>query len=131
MIPNLLPIYYGVKDDLLVSRMLDETIEYVVRKEEISDLINQETEVLYVALHTKSPEWIGEQEWRFTIPIDQAKENAIPFDFAKTIYLGENIEIEWKNKLIDIAKEQNLKVYQRQLDTTKSRWVYEEIYGGK
>ncbi len=127
MIPNLLPIYYGKKEDLLISKMLDEILEYIARKEEISDLINQETEVLYVALHTKAPEWVGEQEWRFTIPIEQAKENAIPFNFAKTLYLGENIEDEWKNRLIEIAKVQNLKVYQRQLDKTKSRWIYKEI----
>lgn len=127
MIPNLLPIYYGKKEDLLISKMLDETLEYIARKEEISDLINQETEILYVALHTKTPEWVGEQEWRFIIPIEQAKENAIPFNFAKTIYLGENIEDDWKNKLIEIAKEQQLKVYQRQLDRTKSRWIYKEI----
>ncbi len=127
MIPNLLPIFYGKKDDLLISRMLDETLEYVVRKEQIQDLVNQEAEVLYIALHTKTPEWIGEQEWRFIIPIEQAKDNAIPFDFAKSIYLGENIEQEWKDKLIVIAKEQNLKVYQRGLDRTKSKWIYEEL----
>ena len=36
--------------------------------------------------------------------------NAIPFNFAKTIYLGENIEDECKNEIIEIAKEQQLKV---------------------
>ncbi len=127
MIPNLLPIYYGEKDDLLLSRMLDETLEYVMRQETLGDLVNQESESLYVALHTKTLQWIGEEEWRFIIPIDQAKYNAIPFDFAKSIYLGENIEPEWKERLISIAKEQNLKIYQRQLNRTKSKWIYSEV----
>ena len=93
----------------------------------LGDLVNQESESLYVALHTKTLQWIGEEEWRFIIPIDQAKYNAIPFDFAKSIYLGENIEPEWKERLISIAKEQNLKIYQRQLNRTKSKWIYSEV----
>lgn len=127
MITNLLPIYYGKKDEVLISKMLDETLEYIMREETLGDLVNQESESLYVALHTKTLQWIGEEEWRFIIPIEQAETNAIPFDFAKSIYLGENIESEWKEKLIDIARNQNLKVYQRQLDITKSKWVYKEI----
>ena len=48
------------------------------------------------------------------------------FDFAECIYLGEHIEANWKNELIDIAKMQSLKVYQRKLDDTKSKWIYTE-----
>lgn len=127
LIPNLLPIYYGEKTEMRLTRMLDETLEYVVRPEMLNDLVNQESEHLYVSLHTKDHEWNGEQEWRFCIPSFQSNTNLIDFDFVESIYLGESISDEWKDKLIEIAKEQKLKVYQRKLDGTKSKWLYEEI----
>ena len=127
LIPNLLPIYYGDKKPLMITRMLDEALEYAVRPETLQDLVNQEAESLYISLNTKTLQWIGEEEWRFGIPKIQAESNAIPFDFAESIYLGENIEEEWKNKLIKIAYEQGLTVYQRKLDPTKSKWIYEKI----
>lgn len=127
LIPNLLPIYYGDKRPLMITRMLDEALEYVVRPETLQDLINQEAESLYISLNTKTLQWIGEEEWRFGIPKLQAETNAVPFDFAESLYLGENIEEEWKEKLLEIAKEQGLCVYQRKLDSTKSKWIYAEI----
>lgn len=127
LLPELLPIYYGERQELLLSKMLNEILEYMIRPETMQDLINQETEKLYVSLHTKNPEWNGEQEWRFSLPIDKIDSNLIDFDFAKALYLGENIEEEWKNKLLEIAKEQKLLVFQRKLDRLKSNWIYEKV----
>lgn len=127
LLPELLPIYYGERKELLLTKMLDECLEYSIRPETLQDLINQETENLFVSLHTKSPEWSGEQEWRFNIPIVNSESNLTDFDFATVIYLGEGIEEEWKNRLIEIARKQKLKVYQRKLDKMKSNWIYEEI----
>lgn len=128
LIPNLLPIYYGDKRPLMITRMLDEALEYVVCPETLQDLINQEAESLYISLNTKTLQWIGEEEWRFGIPKIQAVSNVVPFDFAESLYLGENIEEEWKEKLLEIAKEQGLLVYQRKLDSTNSKWIYEKFY---
>lgn len=128
LIPNLLPIYYGDKRPLMITRMLDEALEYVVRPETLQDLINQEAESLYISLNTKTLQWIGEEEWRFGIPKIQTESNVVLFDFAESLYLGENIEEEWKEKLLEIAKEQGLLVYQRKLDSTKSKWIYEKFY---
>ena len=127
LLTSLLPIYYGEKKELLLTKMLDETLEYSIRPETLEDLVNQESENLFISLYTKNAEWSGEQEWRISIPLEEAKNNLIDFDFAKTIYLGDNIEEEWKIKLIDIAKELNIKVYQRKLDKMKSNWIYEEV----
>ena len=111
----------------MITRVLDESLEYAVRPEILQDLVNQETESLYISLNTKAPQWIGEEEWRFGIPKIQAESNAVSFDFAESIYLGENIEDKWKDKLLAIAREQELAVYQRKLDSTKSKWIYERI----
>lgn len=127
LIPNLLPIYYGERKVLSVSKMLDEALEFSVRPERLEDLINQESENLYVSLVTKSPEWSGEQEWRFSFPTEQSDINLVDFDFAEVVYLGENISAYWKKRILAIAKEQKLKVYQRKMDSLKSRWIYEEL----
>lgn len=127
LIPNLLPVYYGEKKTLSVSKMLDEALEFSVRQERLEDLINQESENLYVSLITKSPEWSGEQEWRFSITEEQSNGKLVDFNFAEAVYLGENISQYWKKRIISIAKEQKLKVYQRKMDSLKSHWVYEEL----
>ena len=127
LLPKLLPIYYGQRKEFLLTRILDECLEYSIHLVTLEDLIYQEGEALFVSLYTKSQEWIGEQEWRFSIPSEQINSNDIDFDFAKSLYLGENIEKYWKQELIKIAKEQNLKVYQRKLDKVKSNWIYVEI----
>lgn len=127
LIPNLLPIYYGKKKPLLITRFLEESLEYTIRQECIEDLINQEAESLFISFNTKDKQWIGEEEWRFSITAHQCESNKVDFDFAKSLYIGEKIEEYWKNQLIEIAKEQNLKVYQRMLDSTKSKWIYKLI----
>ena len=85
----------------MITKMLDEALEYTIRPETSQDLINQEAESLYISLNTKIPLWIGEEEWRFGILKIQAESNAVPFDFAESIYLGENIQDEWKDKLLN------------------------------
>lgn len=127
LLPNLLPVYYGEKKEFRLSNMLDEALEYVVRPELLSDLENQESERLFVSLNTKNPEWSGEQEWRFAVPLEQAKTNLIDFDFAEALYLGQDISDYWKRRLITIAKEQHLSVYQRKMDRLHSKWLYERV----
>lgn len=127
LIRNLLPIYYGEKQPFMITKYLDETLTYTMRSETIDALPKQESGKLFVSLYTKTIEWMGEQEWRFSIPKMQEDSNVVPFDFAKCIYLGQNIEENWKRKLLDIAKTQNLKVYQRRLDNSKSKWLYLEL----
>ena len=127
LLPNLLPIYYGEKEEFRLSKMLDETLKYAIAPESIQDLINQESQRLFISFLTKNIEWSGEQEWRFSIPVEQSESNLIDFDFAEVIYLGESISDYWKKRLLNIAKEQNLFVYQRKLDRLKSKWIYEKV----
>lgn len=79
---------------MLLTKMLDECLEYSISPEALQYLINQETENLFVSLDTKSHEWSGELEWRFCVPIVSDERNLT--DFATAIYLGEGIEDEWK-----------------------------------
>lgn len=92
----MLLIFYGERKELLLTKMLDECLEYFIKPETLQYLINQETENLFVSLHTKSHEWAGEQEWRFCVHIVSDERNLNDFDFATAIYLGDGIEEEWK-----------------------------------
>ena len=65
LLPELLPIFYGERKELLLTKMLDECLEYSISSEALQYLINQETENLFVSLDAKSHEWAGEHEWRF------------------------------------------------------------------
>lgn len=123
----LVPIYYGDKKEIRLTRILDECVEYGARPESLDDLISQESENLFISMHTKNIEWNGEQEWRFCLPLVEAKSNLVDFDFARVLYLGDKIDEDWKRELIDIARMQKLKVYQRKLDKMKSDWLYEEL----
>ena len=127
LISNLLPIYYGKKKPILFSELLEKSIEIAITKEKLNDYTNNNIELLFKSLFTKDKQWSGEEEWRFSLSIDQCDSNKVNFDFAKSIYLGENIEDNWKHQLIEIAKEQKLNVYQRELDYTKSKWIYSRI----
>ena len=127
LLTSLLPIYYGDREEFSLSKMLYETLKYSVTSEMLQDLINQETEKLFISFLTKAPEWSGEQEWRFSINTNQSNSNLVEFDFAEAIYLGESISEYWKKRLIKIAKEQKLSVYQRKLDSLRSKWIYEKI----
>ena len=127
MISDLLPIYYGEKRPLMLTEVLDEMMECALEPAALQDIVNQKSESTYISLNTKKPQWSGEEEWRFAIKKERVESNAIPFDFAESIYLGEKVSKKWKKDLLDIASEQGLTVYQRKLDSTKSKWVYEKI----
>ena len=94
LIRNLLPIYYGDKQPLLITNMLNEALEYAIRPETFQELFDQEAMSLFISLNTKTIQWIGEEEWRFGLSKTQTDSNAVPFDFAESIYLGERIANE-------------------------------------
>lgn len=127
LLHNLLPIYYGKKVELRLCRIIEESLKYCKKPESLSNYLNQEAKNLWVSLYTKAPEWNGEQEWRFAMMKTQSKSNLVNFDYADSIYLGDKISEEWKMKLIEIAKDQNLQVYQRELDGMKSKWIYKSL----
>jgi hypothetical protein len=124
---NLFPVYYGKKPQFSLKRMLEESIEYATRAETIGDLVNQEAEKEFIAMFTKDKEWEGEQEWRFAIQDKEHPGSLIDFDFAKTLNLGEKMLEENAKVLIKAAKENNMAVYRRKLDSTGSKFFYQRV----
>ena len=67
-------------------------------------------------LLTKSKAWEYEQEWRVIVPKDAGQYFKMPP--IKCIYLGNKIEADYKQKVLDIARERNIPVYQMHLNST-------------
>lgn len=122
---RLFPIYYGNKKIINIEKYLNDAFEYELSHTKPYNYYNRFTKIIYTSFFTKDTTWQQEEEWRAVLCYK--KKNIVDFDFAKAIYLGENISYKWKKELIKIAKLQNLKIYQRQLDCTKSNWNYVEI----
>lgn len=127
-IDSLLPIYYGEKNFFSITNFLDDAIYCFFNGGNDNELAMEIITPLMLSLYTKDFQWIGEEEWRITVNnIEKLKGKNISFNYVVSIYLGENIKEYWKKRLINIAREQRLKVYQRELDYTGSKWIYKEV----
>ena len=69
---------------------------------------------LSISTWTKKDDYIAEKEWRIMLLKKNHNNNLLDFNFAKAIYLGININQRNKTRLMNIAKEQGLEVYQRE-----------------
>lgn len=69
---------------------------------------------IMMGLLTKDKEWEYENEWRILIGATEDSELAMPK--VSCIYLGASIEKENKDKIMTIAKEQNIPVKQMKVD---------------
>lgn len=124
-VKNLYPIIYEKKEEINFMELLFELTDISINKEELkqSDIIRK----IILSLLTKEPKWESEEEWRIILNKNQYPNNLIDFNFATAIILGTDINDYNKRRLLKIAKEQNLKVYQRKMNATHSNFIVEEI----
>lgn len=127
LILDLLPIYYAKKEKILITELFLKIIKCENFNERIQ-LQNKLSHKLYSSLYTKTKSWKPEKEWRFCILNKNHLDGIeVDFNFATKIYLGEKISPYWKKRLINIARKQNLEVYERKFDKTKSNIKYVKI----
>lgn len=79
--------------------------------------------VLSMLYKKKFYEW--EKEWR--IVLSNLQNNIVFFPYAVKLFLGKNIEKDNKDKLIQIARKNNLSVYQQCLNESKGTYEYKLI----
>ena len=124
-VANLYPIIYEEKEEVDFIELFMELLNIGVNHENLF-----ESEVLrkaILSLLTKEPKWASEEEWRIILSKKEYPNNLIDFNFATAIILGKDINLYNKRRLINIAKEQNLKVYQRKMNATNSDFIIEEV----
>ena len=69
----------------------------------------------------KSQYYETEQEWRVVLIGDES--GLIYFPFATAVYLGKDIKVEDKQRLLDIAKKININVYQQVAEINGYKYV--------
>lgn len=124
-IKNLYPIIYAKKEEINFVELFFEFVNIGINKEELkkSDIIRK----IILSLLTKEPKWESEEEWRIILNKGKYPNNLIDFNFATAIILGADINDYNKRRLLKIAREQNLKVYQRRMNASHSDFIVEEI----
>ena len=122
---NLLPIYYGEKEEIKLFDLLIEGLS-VLEKDKISEISTESYIKMYLSLYTKASQWHFQKEWRIVLG-ESLRENKVVFPYVKSIILGERISEENKNKLIEIAKKKKIKIFKRKYNLTQSKIVIDEI----
>ena len=124
-VKNLYPIIYTKKEEINFMELFFELLNVGINKEDLkqSAIIRK----IILSLLTKEPKWESEEEWRIILNKNQYPNNLVNFNFATAIILGADINDYNKRRLMNIAREQNLKVYQRKMNATHSDFIVEEI----
>lgn len=124
-VKNLYPIIYAEKEEINFMELFFGLVNIGINKEEFkkSDIIKK----IILSLLTKETKWKSEEEWRIILNRSKYPNNLIDFNFATAIILGSEINSYNKRRLLKIAKEKNLKVYQRKMNATRSDFIVEEI----
>lgn len=100
-----LPVVYSEKRPLVPWKAaIDNSVENM--EEAYAEIM--------MGLLTKDKEWEYENEWRILIGATEDSELAMPK--VSCIYLGASIEKENRDKIVAIAKEQNIPVKQMKVD---------------
>lgn len=120
---NLFPIYYGSKEPICLTDILMNGV-FNPNQESVHEGIAQsDYEKLFISTYTKEPEWEFQKEWRVTC----GNANLQSFPFADAITLGERIDPDHEQKLLEIAKEKRLNVFKRKLNRSGSKIVLERL----
>lgn len=104
---------------LLPVRYTDEVLD-------VSDCFTDKmnNSIILNALTRKYTEWSEEKEWRIIInSTNNAQGQCVTTPTPKKIFLGNQINVENKNKIIEIAKVKNIEIYQM-----KKRPVNYQLY---
>lgn len=120
------PILYGTKERLVIPDYINDRINSLFDKKKEEEIINKMAKSALISFFTKNPSFSGEEEWRFALE-EKYKNTNVPFPFATSIYLGNNMRPHNQKVLINIAKKKGMKIYKRSLDATKSKWIYYEL----
>lgn len=122
---GLYPIIYKEKEfvdlsDLFIHILLTSIFKNKKKKE----LCNSKFADIKKQLLTKEISWHSQNEWRICI---KNTDNKQLFPFVSAIYIGRNTSDDLKEKLIKIAIEKSIDIYQQKIDNTHSEFIFEKL----
>lgn len=118
----LFPVSYSNERPLLSKALFDSKNAYKYLKSK--KLPPQAMEKLMNGLLVKSTDWEYEKEWRI---FQITSETTMKLPKPRKLFLGANMEEEAKQKLILIAKEKHIPVFQMFLTADKYKFDYYQI----
>lgn len=114
----------------ILHPVIYQTEFYDVTEHLLSQVQKQTFNNLYPVISgsTKSKEWEYEKEWRFIFQIgDSFPTQNYSMSCQSKVFLGHRISLENKNKILDIAKEIHLPVFQSKPSKEKYKLEFELI----
>lgn len=110
-------IEYDLIETKKTSPNLLHAIQPVIYVDQLPDmaplLVDSNPLMAVIAALYKSVEWSFEREWRFIFPFGSKQ---VPFEMkapeVKAIYFGKNISPENRKKMINIAGQKNIKIFE-------------------
>lgn len=126
-VPGLFPIYYGSRKAIHFDRIVESVLEQLTKSPKSKETNSKLVGDMFASCFTKEKAWQDEEEWRLFVDVSKYKDNLQPFPYATEVYLGQNVSKENKDKLIDVAKKNGMRVFQRKVNVTHSKFIFEEV----
>lgn len=123
---EIFPILYTSHKKIEYTEIIKIGIQNHLKEEDPVSNNKFMTDVLSAML-TKNSRYSFEDEWRLIVDKKMVKNNEYPFPFASAIYLGINVTEDNKNKILEITREKNIKVYQRKINHFNNGYEFELI----
>lgn len=121
---NLLPIYYGDKP---LIKFFDVLIKGMYSANNINGISYEDYQKWFLSIYTKDKSYEFQKEWRITFDKTMGS-NLQKIPFIKSIIFGERISEDNKKKLMEIAKNKNISIYQRKINKSGSKIIVEKIF---
>lgn len=122
---NLFPIYYGTKSEIKVFDMLKKGV-FNNNLQVVNGIASEDYEKMFISSYTKDESWSFQKEWRITFPLIGGNKKYMPY--VTSVILGEQITEKDKNDLLSIcSKKENLVIYQRCYNSSKSKIILKRI----
>lgn len=80
----------------------------------------------FLSTYTKDKSYSFQNEWRIVLPSDLFN-NLQDFPFIKSVTLGERMDKDYKDRIIAVAREKAIPIYQRHYNRTKSKIIIKAI----
>lgn len=122
----IVPIIYSRRLEIDIKNLFEITFLKMNNNLNKEQEQNLEKDII-ISLITKKEEYSFEHEWRLLIEKNNMKSNKLHFPFVSAIYLGDMIEDEKINKLVEISKKKKIKVYQRIFNEFLSQYEFIEV----
>ena len=115
---NLMPIYYGTKEEIKLFQILKKSI-FNRNTKDINGITKEDYEKMFISTYTKDETWQYQKEWRITFPLELGNRQHMPY--VSAVIIGERMEEANLNRLVEICRKKGIKVLKRVFNISHSK----------